>query len=79
MFWGMCPVDKDAIKCVSAMSYLNRLKDDELDELDRTYVLPDQRDLREQKRKEIDTKFKKKELALLRHMAGPLAKIVDEK
>ena len=85
-FGGCVPVDKESAKVIAAMQYLHLREEQEVEKVKATYKTPtgsltkeesDRVQQRNDNMQKVRDEFKKKEIALLRRVAGPLAKIID--
>jgi hypothetical protein len=63
---GAVPVDKESVRTMAAFRYLDMKRQAALRGVTEDY-----------KRQVINESFDKKELALMRHVAGPLARFID--
>ena len=81
-FGGCVPVDKESVKVIAAMQYLHMREEEEVAKARGPYKEGQSRDeevARGKRVAEVHSRFKQKEIALLRRAAGPLAKIIDGK
>jgi uncharacterized membrane protein len=79
-FGGLVPVDKEAVKVVSAMQYLRLREDEEVEKVGKSYkVVPTPAESQEKIKRieEVRSKFRQKEIAVLRRAAGSFAKLID--
>lgn len=80
-FGGCVPIDKESVKVVAAMHYLRLREDEEVEKVRAKYHhKPSDIDHDHERSKavgKVRDEFKRKEIALLRRAAGPLAKIID--
>lgn len=82
MFGSYAPLDKESVRVVSAMQYLRLREEQEVVAVGKTYkVVPTPTESQEKMKRieEVRSKFRAKELELLRRAAGPFAKIIDGK
>ncbi len=89
MFGGAVPIDKESVRVITAFRYLESRESEErkslLDERDEkirgfSYESKEHKTINEEYKKRLaalDEKWKAKERALYRKVAGPLAKIID--
>jgi hypothetical protein len=81
IFGGCVPVDKESCRIMTAMAYLRAREEEEIEKVGKLFrVVPTPTESIEKTKmlEDVKARFRKKEIALMRHVAGPLAKLVDE-